>query len=297
MDNEDPSNAYAVAWSRAASRRRAGRRYSRSATTDVDHAALRGVRVVGHGSGVFAGRRADSGQWRDRRDGPGARGSPVSRSSAIGNTTGATLTWPAATAAATRWPTTRSTRQTAAAAARWPGRPRRPLNLSGLTIGNSYTYNVVAVDSQGNPSLPSPPVTFTVPAPANRELRRALRGEQHLARRLRRRDHHHQPGGDATSPWTLTFTWPARRGGPGGWNGTWTQTGPTVTVEHRVERHDRGERRHEHRLQRHGHRPGSGADRLLAQRDGVRQQLTARKLCSRTKSRGRWKARSRDWFC
>ena len=41
------------------------------------------------------------------------------------------------------------------------------ITLTGLTIGASYTYNVVAVDSQGNPSLPSPPVTFTVPPPAN----------------------------------------------------------------------------------------------------------------------------------
>ena len=40
-------------------------------------------------------------------------------------------------------------------------------SLTGLTIGDSYTYNVVAVDSHGNTSLPSPPVTFTVPPPKN----------------------------------------------------------------------------------------------------------------------------------
>ena len=41
------------------------------------------------------------------------------------------------------------------------------LTLTGLTIGASYTYDVVAVDSHGNTSLPSPPVTFTVPPPSN----------------------------------------------------------------------------------------------------------------------------------
>jgi hypothetical protein len=41
------------------------------------------------------------------------------------------------------------------------------VTLTGLTIGQSYTYDVVAVDTKGNTSLPSPPVTFTVPPPAN----------------------------------------------------------------------------------------------------------------------------------
>lgn len=35
--------------------------------------------------------------------------------------------------------------------------------LTGLTVGSSYTYHVVAVDTKGSTSQPSQPVTFTVP--------------------------------------------------------------------------------------------------------------------------------------
>ena len=105
------------------------------------------------------------------------------------------------------------------------------LNLSGLTIGASYTYNVVAVDTHGNPSLPSSPVTFTVPPPSNASC------AVHYA------ISNSWPGGfgasitltnkaaTAINGWTLTFTWPAAgEGVQSGWNGTWTQSGQTVTV-------------------------------------------------------------------
>jgi hypothetical protein len=105
------------------------------------------------------------------------------------------------------------------------------LNLSGLTIGQSYTYNVIAVDTHGNPSLPSAPVTFTVPPPANSScaVHYAISSSW--------------PGGfgasitltnkatSAINNWTLTFTWPAAgEAVQSGWNGTWTQSGQNVTV-------------------------------------------------------------------
>lgn len=82
-------------------------------------------------------------------------------------------------------------------------------SLTGLTIGASYTYNVVAVDSHGNPSLPSPPVTFTAPPP------KASACAGHYA------VNSGWPGGfngtitmtnngsTAINPWQLTFTFPA----------------------------------------------------------------------------------------
>ncbi len=105
------------------------------------------------------------------------------------------------------------------------------ITLTGLTVGASYTYNVVAVDTQGNTSLPSPPVTFTVPPPANASC------AVHYAVT------NSWPGGfgasvtitnntgTAVNGWTLTWTWPA----PGeavadGWDGTFSQSGETVTV-------------------------------------------------------------------
>jgi len=105
------------------------------------------------------------------------------------------------------------------------------LNLSGLTIGASYSYDVVAVDTHGNPSLASSPVSFTVPPPANASC------AVHYA------ISNSWPGGFGTSitltnraaaainSWTLTFTWPDPGEDVGsGWNGTWTQSGQTVTV-------------------------------------------------------------------
>ncbi len=105
------------------------------------------------------------------------------------------------------------------------------LNLSGLTIGASYTYNVVAVDTHGNPSLPSPPVTFTVPPPANSTCAvhyaissswpGGFGGNITLTNK----------GTSAINNWTLTFAWPAAgEAVQSGWNGTWTQTGQNVTV-------------------------------------------------------------------
>ncbi|HEY3872073.1 MAG TPA: cellulose binding domain-containing protein [Actinocrinis sp.] len=105
------------------------------------------------------------------------------------------------------------------------------LNLSGLTIGSSYTYDVVAVDTHGNPSIASSPVTFTVPPPANATC------AVHYA------VSNSWPGGfgatitltdqasTAINGWTLTFTWPAAGESVGsGWDGTWTQSGQAVTV-------------------------------------------------------------------
>jgi hypothetical protein len=103
--------------------------------------------------------------------------------------------------------------------------------LTGLTVGDSYTYNVVAVDDHGNPSLPSAPVTFVAPPPSNASC------AVHYA------VNNTWPGGfganititdnssTAINGWTLTFTWPdAGEAVSSGWNGTFQQTGQSVTV-------------------------------------------------------------------
>jgi hypothetical protein len=103
--------------------------------------------------------------------------------------------------------------------------------LAGLTIGTTYTYDVVAVDSQGNPSLPSPPVTFTVPPPANAScaVHYSVQGSW--------------PGGfqggvtitnnatTAVSGWTLTWTWPsAGEAITQMWSASYTQAGDAVSA-------------------------------------------------------------------
>jgi alpha-L-arabinofuranosidase len=167
---------------------------------------------------------------------PGAPGTPVASglsSSTSSNTSGtATLTWPASTpgtnpvanyqvfqagagGSTTLAATTTSTSVT----------------LTGLTIGTTYTYNVVAVDSKGNPSLPSPPVTFTVPPPSNAScaVHYSIAGSW--------------PGGfqggvtitnkgsAAINGWTLTWTWPSTGEAlTQMWGASYTQTGTAVSA-------------------------------------------------------------------
>jgi hypothetical protein len=166
---------------------------------------------------------------------PGAPGQPtVSNlsSSTSSNTSGAaTLTWPAAAAGTYPVANYQVYRQTSSGTALVGTTTATTLNLTGLTIGASYTYDVVAVDSHSNPSLPSAPVTFTVPPPSNATC------AVHYAVSSS------WPGGfgasitltnKGTAPinnWTLTFAWPAAgEAVQSGWNGTWTQTGLNVTV-------------------------------------------------------------------
>ena len=82
---------------------------------------------------------------------------------------------------------------------------------------------MVAVDSHGNPSLPSPPVTFTVPPPANGvvAVHYAISSSwsggfgANITLTTRR--------STAINPWTLPFTFPASgEAVQGGWDGTWT---------------------------------------------------------------------------
>ncbi len=104
------------------------------------------------------------------------------------------------------------------------------LALTGLTIGASYTYNVVATDSQGNTSLPSPPVTFTVPPPSNASCAVHYAVNSSWGGGFNASITMANKGSPAINPWTLTFTFPAGESVQGGWDGTWAQSGQQVTV-------------------------------------------------------------------
>ena len=105
------------------------------------------------------------------------------------------------------------------------------LALSGLTIGTSYTYDVIAVDTHGNASLTSAPVTFTVPPPADApcavhyEISNSWSGGFIAAVTVTNR------AATAVTDWKLTFTWPAAgQSVTSGWGATWAQSGQQVTV-------------------------------------------------------------------
>ncbi|QUQ64274.1 cellulose binding domain-containing protein [Kutzneria sp. CA-103260] len=155
---------------------------------------------------------------------PGAPGQPTVSNLTSGS---AVLSWPAATAGS--YPIARYDVYSGTSLATTT--TGTSVNLTGLTIGTSYTYNVVAVDTHGNASLPSPPVTFTVPPPANSscavhyEVTSSWNGGFGGSITVTNR------ATTAVNGWNLTFAWPD----PGeavqsGWNGTWSQTGQQVTV-------------------------------------------------------------------
>jgi hypothetical protein len=166
---------------------------------------------------------------------PGAPGQPTVSglgSSTSGNNTGtATLSWPAASPGTYPVASYQVYQQGSGGSTTLAGTTTTTsLSLTGLTIGASYTYNVVATDSHGNPSLPSPPATFTVPPPktsscavhyaVNSSWPGGFNGTITMT----------DNGGTAISPWQLTFTFPAGEAVQGGWDGTWSQSGQQVTV-------------------------------------------------------------------
>ena len=167
---------------------------------------------------------------------PGAPGQPAVSglgSSTSGSNTGtATLSWPASTPGTYPVANYKVYQQGSGGSTTLAGTTgTTSFSLTGLTIGASYTYNVVATDSQGNPSLPSPPVTFTVPPPKNSScavhyaVNSSWPGGFSVSITMTNN------GSTAINPWQLTFSFPASgEGVQGGWNGTWSQSGQQVTV-------------------------------------------------------------------
>jgi Cellulose binding domain/Fibronectin type III domain len=237
IDNEDPGNSYTVSLAYSgftpsgsptvytfANNGNSISSTTQSSTSSVTVSpySLTVVQVPGSGGGGVTA--------------PGAPGQPtvsgLSSSTSGSNSGAATLNWPAATAGTYPVASYQVYQQGSGGTQTLAGTTTSTsLNLSGLTIGTTYTYNVVAVDSHGNPSLPSPPVTFTVPPPANSScavhyaVSSSWPGGFGAAITLTNK------GSAAINGWTLTFTWPnSGEGIQGGWNGNWSQSGSTVTV-------------------------------------------------------------------
>jgi len=167
---------------------------------------------------------------------PGAPGQPTASnlsSSTSGNSSGtATLTWPASTAGTYPVANYEVYQLGSGGGSTLVGSPTATtLSLTGLTIGTSYTYDVVAVDSHGDTSLPSAPVSFTVPPPSSSTCSVQYATSSTWPGGFGANITVTNKGSSAINGWTLTFTWPAAgEAVQSGWNGTWTQTGQNVTV-------------------------------------------------------------------
>jgi len=237
IDNEDPSNSYTVGLTYSgftpsgsptvytlgnnATSITSATQTSTSSVTVAPY-TLTVVQIPGSGgTGVTA---------------PGAPGQPTVSglsSSTSGNTSGvATLSWPAATAGTYPVASYNVYQEGSNGASTLAGNTSTTsLPLTGLTIGDSYTYNVVAVDSHGNTSLPSPPVTFTVPPPANSSCAVHYAVTSSWPGGFGASITITNNGSAAINPWTLTFTFPAAgEAVADGWDGTWSQSGENVTV-------------------------------------------------------------------
>jgi len=237
IDNEDPASAYTVSlttsgftasgaatvytYANNAAAITSASQTSASSVT-VQPYSITVVQIPGSGgTGVTA---------------PGAPGQPTVSglsSSTSGTTSGtATLSWPASVPGTNPVADYQVYQEGSSGSSTLAGTTSgTSLTLTGLTIGASYTYNVVAVDSAGNPSLPSPPVTFTVPPPANSTcavhyvINSSWSGGFNASITMT------DNSATAISPWQLTFSFPAAgESVQGGWDGTWTQSGQAVTV-------------------------------------------------------------------
>jgi hypothetical protein len=236
IDNEDPTNAYTVGLTTSgftASGSPTVYTYANNGTSitsttqssatsvTVQPYSITVVQIPGTGgTGVTA---------------PGAPGQPTVSglsSSTSSNTSGAgTLSWPASTAGTNPVASYKVYQEGSGGASTLVGTTTTTsLALTGLTIGDSYTYNVVAVDTQGNPSLPSPPVTFTVPAPSNASCAVHYAISSSWSGGFGATITLTNNATTAINPWTLTFSFPAGEAVQGGWNGTWSQSGQAVTV-------------------------------------------------------------------
>ena len=233
IDNEDPSNSYTVGLSYS--------NFTASGTPTVYTLANNATSVTsasGSSSSVTVAPYSLTvvhipGSGGTGVTSPGAPGTPTVSglsSSTSSSTSGtATLSWTASTPGT--YPVASYDVYTSGGtlAATTTG---TSVTLTGLTIGDSYSYYVVAVDSHANTSLPSPPVMFTVPPPSSGttcSVAYSVTGSW--------------PGGfqggvtvtnnatTAVNGWTLTWTWP----NSGEvitqlWDGAVSQSGTAVTV-------------------------------------------------------------------
>jgi hypothetical protein len=167
---------------------------------------------------------------------PAAPGQPTvsNLSSSTSSTTSgtATLNWPAATAGTYPVANYQVYQQNSGGSSTLVGSPTgTTLSLSGLTVGGGYTYDVVAVDTHGDTSLPSAPVTFTVPPPANASCAVHYVVSSSWSGGFGASITMTDKGTSAINNWTLTFAWPnSGEAVQSGWNGTWSQSGQNVTV-------------------------------------------------------------------
>ncbi|MCP2360308.1 beta-glucosidase [Nonomuraea thailandensis] len=157
---------------------------------------------------------------------PTAPGTPAA--SAV-TSTSATLTWPAATddVGVTGYDVVRlqGTAETVATTS-----TTASASLTGLTANTSYTFAVYARDAAGNRSPRSGTVTLTTTGGTGGGCTAAPSTQSQWSTGYVIQVTVTNTGTAPRNGWTVTFTLPAGHAISGGWNGTFTTSGRTVTV-------------------------------------------------------------------
>jgi hypothetical protein len=159
---------------------------------------------------------------------PGAPGQPTA--TAVTGTT-ATVAWPAAARGSHPIAKYEVYRQNGTTAEELGETAGTSFTVANLDPGSRYTVNVLARDTSGAVSWSSPPLTLTTGTPASSTCAVRLTDTNDWASGYVGSIDITNNGTAALAGWTLAFGWPTRWQSLGsGWNGTWTQTGSTVTV-------------------------------------------------------------------
>lgn len=159
---------------------------------------------------------------------PGAPGQPSV--SGVTDTT-ATLTWPAAKAGAKPIAKYEIHLHNTTTSEQWGETPGTSFTVHNLNPGSRYTVNVIARDTGGAVSWASPPLTITTGTPAESACAVRLTDTTNWGSGFVANVDITNHDTRAVNGWTLTFRWPTGlQRVDSGWNGTWTQTGTTVTV-------------------------------------------------------------------
>jgi hypothetical protein len=143
----------------------------------------------------------------------------------------ATVSWPASTPGTHPIAKYEVYRHNGAVSEQWGETPGTSFTVSNLNPGSRYTVNVLARDTAGNLSWASPSLTITTATPTVSTCALRLTDVNNWGSGFVASLDITNAGTNPINGWTLTFTWPtALQQLAGGWNGTWTQTGTTVTV-------------------------------------------------------------------
>lgn len=159
---------------------------------------------------------------------PGAPGTPVA--GAVTDRT-ATISWPAAAPGASPIAKYEVYRHLGTTSEQWGETPGTSFTVHNLNPGNRYTVNVIARDTAGRVSWSSPPLTITTPAPASSTCAVRFTDTTNWGSGFVASIDITNTGAETIDGWTLRFTWPTVwQQQAGGWNGTWSQDGTTVTI-------------------------------------------------------------------